>query len=148
VSGSTNSQFQPGAGGTAGVWGNNAGSGTGVKGTSVGGDGVLGFSGSKDHAGVSAVNGSDGFGVWAASTGGTGVFGGSTSGRGVFGNSDTWQGVYGHSGSQAGVVGESDQFDGVFGISHDPIGPGFQDITSTVQARTTRTVWQAGLGVM
>jgi hypothetical protein len=33
VSGSTNSQFQPGAGGTAGVWGNNAGSGTGVKGT-------------------------------------------------------------------------------------------------------------------
>ena len=68
VSGSTNSQFQPGAGGTAGVWGNNAGSGTGVKGTSVGGDGVLGFSSAKDHAGVSAVNAGGGMALWAGGT--------------------------------------------------------------------------------
>jgi hypothetical protein len=46
----------------------NNGSGAGVKGTSVGGDGVVGFSGAKDHAGVSAVNGSGGFGLWAGGT--------------------------------------------------------------------------------
>jgi hypothetical protein len=71
VSGSTNSQFQPGAGGTAGVWGNNAGSGMGVKGTSNGGDGVLGYCSADGHAGVSAVNdgkGMNSYGIWAAGT--------------------------------------------------------------------------------
>jgi hypothetical protein len=68
VSGSTNSNFVAGSGVTAGVWGNNAGSGTGVKGTSIGGDAIVGVSSSKVHAGVSAVNDSGGFGVWARGT--------------------------------------------------------------------------------
>jgi hypothetical protein len=71
VSGSTNSTYQPGSGGTAGVWGNNAGTGIGVKGTSAGGDGVVGYSSSTSHAGVSAVNdsgGSTAFGLWARGT--------------------------------------------------------------------------------
>jgi hypothetical protein len=37
----------------------------GVKGTSVGGDAVIGVSSAKNHAGVSAVNDSGGFGLWA-----------------------------------------------------------------------------------
>jgi hypothetical protein len=65
ASGSTNSIFQPGPNVTAGVWGNNSGSGTGVKGTSSGGDGVFGFTESKDHAGVSASNSSGGLALWA-----------------------------------------------------------------------------------
>jgi hypothetical protein len=65
VSGSTNSDFVLGPGVTAGVWGNNAGSGAGVKGISQGGDGVVGFSHSSAHAGVSSVNDSGGFGVYA-----------------------------------------------------------------------------------
>lgn len=68
VSGSTNSTYQQGASGTAGVWGSNSGSGIGVKGTSTSGDAVVGFSTSKNHAGVSAVNDSGGFGVWARGT--------------------------------------------------------------------------------
>jgi hypothetical protein len=68
VSGSTQGSFVPGPGGTAGVWGHNSGTGTGVKGTSSGGDGVLGYSSSNAHAGVSAVNDSRGFGVWASGT--------------------------------------------------------------------------------
>ena len=68
VSGSTNSIFQPGPNVTAGVWGSNSGSGAGIKGTSSGGDGVLGYSSSSFHAGVSAVNDGHGFGVWASGT--------------------------------------------------------------------------------
>jgi hypothetical protein len=65
VAGSTNSAYQAGASGTAGVWGSNFGSGIGVKGTSTNGDAVVGVSTSTTHAGVSAVNDSGGFGVWA-----------------------------------------------------------------------------------
>jgi hypothetical protein len=68
VSGSTSSNLVPGSGVTAGVWGNNAGSGAGVKGTSSGGDAVVGICSSSAHAGVSAVNDSSGFGVWARGT--------------------------------------------------------------------------------
>ena len=68
VSGSTNSAYQPGASGTAGVWGSNSGSGIGVKGTSTNGDAVVGLSTSTTHAGVSAVNDSGGFGLWARGT--------------------------------------------------------------------------------
>jgi hypothetical protein len=57
-----------GPGGTAGVWGNNSGSGIGVKGTSQGGDAVAGFSSSNAHAGVAAINDSGGFGIWARGT--------------------------------------------------------------------------------
>src|SRR5260370_5507542 len=42
--------------------------GYGVKGTSAGGDGVLGISTSNAHAGVSAINDSGGFGMWARGT--------------------------------------------------------------------------------
>jgi hypothetical protein len=66
VSGETNSTFQPGPNVVAAVWGMNHGSGAGVKGMSVGGDGVVGFSGAKDHAGVSAVG--NGIGLWAGGT--------------------------------------------------------------------------------
>jgi len=66
VSGVTHSSFEPGPNVVAAVWGMNNGSGAGVKGTSVGGDGVVGFSGAKDHAGVSAVG--SGVGLWAGGT--------------------------------------------------------------------------------
>jgi hypothetical protein len=68
ISGSTNSPYQPAPGGTAGIWGDNAGQGLGVKGTSKGGDGVLGYSYAPDHAGVFAVNDSGGYGVSARGT--------------------------------------------------------------------------------
>ena len=54
VSGSTNS------GAAAGVWGDNPGTGPGVRGTSAGGNGVIGVSSSKTHAGVRAINDSGG----------------------------------------------------------------------------------------
>jgi hypothetical protein len=68
VWGETTSSFQPGAVATAGVWGNNLGSGPGVKGTSISGDAIIGVSTSNVHAGVSAVNDSGGFGMWARGT--------------------------------------------------------------------------------
>src|SRR5260370_32895971 len=55
VSGSTNSNFQPGPDVTAGDWGQNRGSGAGWKGASSGGDGVVGLSGSAVDSGVSSV---------------------------------------------------------------------------------------------
>jgi hypothetical protein len=98
IQGWTNSNYQPGPSGVAGVWGNNLGSGTGVKGTSTGGDAVLGYSSSNAHAGVSAVNDSGGFGVWARGTP-AGHFEGNVE-------------ITGISTSQAGVVGESQQPNG------------------------------------
>ena len=68
VKGSTNTPYQPGPAVVAGVWGENTGTGTGVKGTSQGGDAVAGFSSSNGHAGVAAINDSGGFGVWARGT--------------------------------------------------------------------------------
>jgi hypothetical protein len=68
VYGSISSAFVPGPAVVAGVWGENTGTGTGVKGTSQGGDAVAGFSSSGQHAGVSAVNDSGGFGLWARGT--------------------------------------------------------------------------------
>jgi hypothetical protein len=65
VKGQTNSSFEPGAAANAGVWGNNTSSGPGVKGTSTSGDAIIGISTSNSHAGVSAVNDSGGFGIWA-----------------------------------------------------------------------------------
>jgi hypothetical protein len=68
VKGSTDTAYQPGPAAAAGVWGDNKGSGIGVKGTSLGGDGVTGFSNANNHAGVAAINDSGGFGVWARGT--------------------------------------------------------------------------------
>jgi hypothetical protein len=128
-----------------GVWGTQAGSGTGVRGFAPGGNGVWGSSTSGIGVRGSSstgygVNGTGKFGVvgtgsdsgvWASSgnAAGSGVYGQNTSsgvgvqgttqsGRGVAGYSDSWQGVYGHSNSQAGVVGESGSFDGVYGQAH------------------------------
>jgi hypothetical protein len=117
-----------------GVWGSQAGSGSGVYGYAPSGRGVYGLT-------------STGIGVRGTSTSGTGVLGqhlstsgtapgvegltsstsglaagvygaSSSSARGVAGFSNSWQGVYGHSNSQAGVVGESGSFDGVWGQAH------------------------------
>jgi hypothetical protein len=96
-----------------GVWGNST-SGTGVRGTSSSGTGILG-----QHTGTSGT--APGVEGLTSSTSGNaaGVYGASSSsGRGVVGFSDSWQGVYGHSNSQIGVVGESGSFDGVWGQSH------------------------------
>jgi hypothetical protein len=74
ISGSTNSagpsiQGDPNV--VAAVWGNNSGTGAGVKGTSSNGDGVLGYSGAPNRAGVTAINESNGpssWGLWAFGT--------------------------------------------------------------------------------
>jgi hypothetical protein len=128
-----------------GVYGSQAGSGTGVRGFAPGGNGIWGSSTSGTGVRGSSssgygVNGTGKFGVvgtgsdtgvWASSgnASGSGVYGQNTSsgvgvqgttqsGRGVAGFSDSWQGVYGHSNSNAGVVGESTNFDGVYGQAH------------------------------
>ena len=128
-----------------GVYGSQAGSGTGVRGFAPSGNGVWGSSTSGIGVRGSSstgygVNGTGKFGVvgtgsdsgvWASSgnAGGSGVYGQNTSsgagvqgttqsGRGVAGFSDSWQGVYGHSNGNAGVVGESTNFDGVYGQAH------------------------------
>jgi hypothetical protein len=107
-----------------GVYGSQAGSGTGVRGFASSGKGVWGSSTSGtgvygQHTSTSgAAPGVEGL---TSSTSGSaaGVYGASSSsGRGVAGFSDSWQGVYGHSNSNAGVVGESTDFDGVYGVSH------------------------------
>lgn len=90
------------------MWGHNAGSGTGLKGTSVGGDAVLGYSKAPNHAGVAAVNDSGGFGVWARGT------------------------PAGHFEGDAGAVGVDAQGGsnsaGVLGIGGTPNGPGVRGI--------------------
>jgi hypothetical protein len=95
--GSLETSFDP-AGGKAGVWGDNSIDGPGVKGTSRLGDGVEGFSGAVNHAGVSAVNRGGGFGVW-------------TSGR-----------IAGHFEGNVEVLGTLTKSGGSFRIDH-PLDP-------------------------
>ncbi len=83
-----------------GVYGSQAGSGTGVRGVAPSGKGV-----------------------WGSSTSGIGVSGNhtGTSGFVAFGlrsESASGQGVYGHSGGNSGVVGESTYSDGILGLAH------------------------------
>src|SRR5215469_9446806 len=104
--------------------------GFGVKGTSAGGDGVLGISTSKAHSGVSAVNDSGGSAVAARSTTGTAVGANSTSGIAVFANansgaaviaqSQTGHGIFASSNQNVGVEGFSSSQDGVRGTSSSP----------------------------
>jgi len=120
------SSFAPGAGSAAvrgvsngtstngiGVWGSQAGAGTGVYGTSGNGYGVYG----------DTVSG--GTGVFGYSGTGTGVRGDADSGVAVIGNSNSSFGVIGSSGSGTGVYGSSNSwysgyFDGsVYAISLD-----------------------------
>jgi len=83
-----------------GVWGSQAGAGTGVYGTSSSGDGVSGF----------AANGN-------------GVVGSGGDGYGVAGYGNYWPGVYGSSNAE-GVVGESPGNDGVVGRTHSSYSAG------------------------
>ena len=118
-----------------GVWGENSlGSGYGVSGYSIQGDGVFGQGGSNGVHGQtgSATNS----GVWGDNTGGgygvsgysltgqgTGVYG-RGNGPGVYGESNLSDGVHGlrHSRANPGVYGESDTYEGVRGISHSAHG--------------------------
>jgi hypothetical protein len=104
VRGSTNSGYVAGDGGTAGVWGHNAGSGIGLKGTSAGGDAVLGYSKAPNHAGVSAVNDSGGYGVWARGTPG-GHFEGDAGAVGVYAQGGSSSAGDQSSSNSAGVLG-------------------------------------------
>jgi hypothetical protein len=107
VRGETASSYQPGVG-TAGVWGINYGTGPGVQGTSAGGDAVIGLSSSNAHAGVSAVNDSGGFGIWARGTP-AGHFEGNVEINGSLNAASVDNGVVGQTssnlGDEGGVVG-------------------------------------------
>jgi hypothetical protein len=87
-----------------GVWGDNEGTGVGVKASALTGDGVLATSES-------------GKGVNATSSSNTGVAGTSTSGNGVAGTSATSTGVSGTSTSGTGARGTSTSGTGVHGSS-------------------------------
>jgi hypothetical protein len=91
--------------------------GYGVKGTSAGGDGVLGISTSNAHAGVAAINDSGGSAVGAQSTTGVAVFANSNSGAAVIAQSQTGHGVFASSNQNVGVEGVSNGQDGVRGTS-------------------------------
>jgi len=111
----------------------NSPQGTGVLGTSGGSDGVRGQSSSKAHAGVSAINDSGGFGLWARGT--PAVMG--TSGAGVVVHGAVIDGrpaVVGTSAGSKGVHGESLEIlvdpdsetfvregDGVFGLGKNGV---------------------------
>lgn len=104
-------QTNTATGGGAAVWGSNAGTGYGLKGTSalsdgtgVRGEGGYGVDGQGDIAGVSGtgINGGTGVDAWNFS-GGEGVFAHADS-IGVFGSSDSGTGVLGYSNmGQAGM---------------------------------------------
>src|SRR6266511_3850038 len=124
-----------------GVWGSHAGSGVGVRGTTLSGTGVYGatsglgkgvYGRSTSGVGVEgySVNGYGGWfdganGVYANahdSTGDGGVFAGrtgvagfGTSGTGVYGHSTSAVGIHGASSYSYGVQGSSQQSDGVHG---------------------------------
>jgi len=119
----------------------NTGPGSAIVAESTGFDGVRGVSHSDAHAGVSALNESNGFGVWASSQGGEGVHGESQSGRaGVFGSSAGGFGVIGESfgGGHAGGTG-------VKGASVAGIGVWGQDMDKGVGVKGDSNV---GAGVM
>src|SRR5215472_11270148 len=98
--------------------------GFGVKGTSAGGEGVVGISTSKDHVGVSAVNDSGGSAVRARSTTGIAVFANSNSGAAVIAQSQTGHGIFASSNQNVGVEGVSNGQDGVRGTSSSPAHAG------------------------
>jgi hypothetical protein len=112
-----------------GVWGDNEGTGVGVKASALTGDGLLATSNS--GKGVNATSSSNtgvagtstsGSGVAGTSTSGSGVAGTSTSGAGVAGTSSTSNGVSGTSTSGAGVAGTSSTSNGVIGTSTSGTG--------------------------
>ena len=130
----------------------NTGSGSAVVGESTGFDGMRGSSHSDAHAGLSGVNESNGFGVWASSQGGEGVHGESKSGRvGVSGvNHSGGLGVFGSSTGGVGIRGESfggghAGGTGVNGVSVGGIGVWGQDMAKGVGVKGDSN---SGAGVM
>jgi hypothetical protein len=61
TTGTTNGDYVLGSGISAGVWGSSSGGAAGVMGTSESGDGVVGYSNSSQHAGVSGNNSAGGW---------------------------------------------------------------------------------------
>lgn len=89
--------------------------GAGLRGSSQGNHGTVGFTAATDKAGVFG-NTTGGYGVWGNSTDGHAVFGQSTAGRGVKGVSPAG-GVFGESTQGVGVEGKSNTDDGVVGVT-------------------------------
>ena len=107
----------------AGVEGENAGTGAGLRGSSQNHHGVIGYTEISDKAGVYGNN-PNGSGIWGNGETGKGVYGSSTSGKGVMGESTTGNGVEGRSNSDDGVKGWSgnNAKSGVFGFSQTGTG--------------------------
>lgn len=99
------------------------------------GDGVAGFTTSRNNAGVFGRNNDlDGVGIFGEAPNGTGAFGDSSSGSGVAGSSSTGIGVFGQSdtvNSSIGVKGTSVKGFGVYGTSGG--GPGVFGTTTAAQ---------------
>lgn len=93
----------------------NNGTGAGLRGSSQGHHGTIGYTDANDKAGVFG-NSTSGYGVWGNSENSHAVFGQSTSGRGVKGVSPAG-GVYGESTQGLGVEGRSNTSDGVVGVT-------------------------------
>jgi hypothetical protein len=106
----------------AGVEGEGATFGPGIRGSSVANHGTIGYSSASDKAGVFG-NSPTGTGVWGNSDTNYGVYGYSAANYGVYGRTiapNEWiPAVYGRSeGSGDGVYGWSQNRHGVFGVSH------------------------------
>jgi hypothetical protein len=97
------------------ILGKNTGPGTGVRGESTGGFGIIGQSSRTGVQGIST--GSVGNGVWGSSNADTGVLGTTQMGIGVYGNASNsgGVGVFGQSGGGNGVEGSSPNGTAVYG---------------------------------
>jgi hypothetical protein len=113
-----------------GVWGNNDGTGFGVRGESSGGTGVYGYStGANGHGVVGEANsGLNAYGVWGRSDTGYGVVGFSSLAGSWNPNTpmDGGIGVYGVNNLDKGygVKGQADNGYGVYGLANSAVGSG------------------------
>jgi hypothetical protein len=114
--------------------------GTGVRGESSSGYGVLGTSGSA--SGVRGFSDS-GYGVFGQSASSSGVRGLSSDDSGVYGNSTNGVGVQGFSASNYGVLGESTSASGVRGYSTS----GYGVFGQSTSASGVRGLSSSGYGV-
>src|SRR5687768_15320357 len=114
---------------TAAIVGQSTGGGTGVRGQSNGGTGVIGVASVIGVYGETTGTSGPVYGIYGqttsattaiignATTTGTGVLGVSNGGAAVYGSSGSSSGVFGFSTSGNGVFGQSSQRVGVLGIS-------------------------------
>ena len=129
---------------TAAIVGQSTGGGTGVRGQSNGGTGVIGVSSvigvygettgtagpvygiyGQTTSATTAIIGNattSGTGVLGVSNGGTALYGSSGSSNGVFGFSTSGNGVFGQSSQRVGVLGISSSSQGVYGLTDRGIG--------------------------